>query len=72
LSPSQRKLIREMSRGLSCFNCGTTKTPVWRRAPDRINNLCNACGLFVKHYGHARPVSYNEKARRSQTALPPA
>jgi hypothetical protein len=28
-----------------CSNCGTTKTPVWRKGPLGTGTLCNACGL---------------------------
>ncbi|KAH7231829.1 uncharacterized protein BKA55DRAFT_713943 [Fusarium redolens] len=30
-----------------CHKCGRTQTPEWRRGPDGIRTLCNACGL---HY----------------------
>lgn len=50
LTPSEKKRIRELSRNLTCFNCQTTKTPLWRRTPDKQHNLCNACGLYYKQY----------------------
>lgn len=39
-----------------CNNCGTTKTPLWRKDPSG-NILCNACGLFLKLHGTMRPLS---------------
>ncbi|KAJ7145566.1 hypothetical protein C8R44DRAFT_271 [Mycena epipterygia] len=41
-----------------CSNCHTTATSVWRR-DHAYNTLCNACGLFLKAHGCARPVSLN-------------
>ncbi|QLQ80061.1 hypothetical protein HG537_0D00610 [Torulaspora globosa] len=41
---------------LSCFNCKTQKTPLWRR-DSQGNTLCNACGLFQKLHGTMRPLS---------------
>ena len=54
---SQRKKIREHSRNLTCFNCGTQKTPLWRRTADKRHSLCNACGLYSKQYNENRPVN---------------
>ena len=39
-----------------CFNCQTTKTPLWRRDASG-NSLCNACGLFQRLHGVMRPLS---------------
>lgn len=28
-----------------CFDCGTSKTPLWRGGPAGPKSLCNACGI---------------------------
>ncbi|ANB14772.1 Gzf3p [Sugiyamaella lignohabitans] len=38
-----------------CSNCGTTRTPLWRRAPTG-ETICNACGLYLKARNTSRPV----------------
>lgn len=43
-------------RNTTCFNCGTTTTPLWRRDDDG-NNICNACGLYYKLHNVHRPLS---------------
>lgn len=37
-------------------NCGTTRTPLWRRAPDG-QTICNACGLYLKARNQSRPTN---------------
>ncbi|KAI9257155.1 hypothetical protein BDA99DRAFT_573483 [Phascolomyces articulosus] len=52
--PSQLQQ-RQVSR-TQCSNCGTTKTPLWRRTPFNGEIVCNACGLFLKARNAPRPV----------------
>ncbi|RLV87000.1 Nitrogen regulatory protein areA [Meyerozyma sp. JA9] len=44
------------SDSVSCTNCHTRTTPLWRRNPQG-QPLCNACGLFLKLHGVVRPLS---------------
>ncbi|KAI8060666.1 uncharacterized protein B0P05DRAFT_557778 [Gilbertella persicaria] len=39
-----------------CSNCGTSKTPLWRRDHQGAP-LCNACGLYLKLHNEKRPLS---------------
>jgi transcription initiation factor TFIIIB Brf1 subunit/transcription initiation factor TFIIB len=41
---------------LSCSNCGTMTTTIWRRNPEG-EMVCNACGLYYKLHGVNRPVT---------------
>ncbi|KAI8844071.1 hypothetical protein BJ741DRAFT_589967 [Chytriomyces cf. hyalinus JEL632] len=63
ISPTERRSIREQQRNLTCSNCFTTSTPLWRRAHESI--VCNACGLYHKHHGSHRPLKYKEVLRAS-------
>lgn len=46
---SFRRIRKQDNDSRQCFQCGTVKTPEWRRGPDGSRTLCNACGLqFAK------------------------
>ncbi|OZJ03768.1 hypothetical protein BZG36_03075 [Bifiguratus adelaidae] len=55
-SKKRKKRSQRPPRQATCFNCGVTSTPLWRRTPDRKHPLCNACGLYHKQYGYHRPL----------------
>ncbi|KAM0239317.1 hypothetical protein ACHAPO_003288 [Fusarium lateritium] len=52
----------------TCHNCSTSTTPLWRR--DEYGAvLCNACGLFLKLHGRARPISLKTDVIKSRNRV---
>ncbi|KAL0136763.1 hypothetical protein V8B55DRAFT_1367719 [Mucor lusitanicus] len=52
----------------ACSNCGTTTTPLWRRAPNG-DIICNACGLYLKARNTLRPPSMKRNFKSKQDQL---
>ncbi|KAM9751934.1 transcription factor GATA-5 [Menidia menidia] len=58
MNGTNRPLIRPQKRlngasrraGLSCTNCHTSTTTLWRRSAEGAP-VCNACGLYMKLHG---------------------
>lgn len=67
---SNSSLMVKMNNQVSatqCSNCGTTTTPLWRRAPNG-DTICNACGLYLKARHTYRPTTMkrNNQAKKAQ------
>jgi len=59
------KKKKEGGRKITCYNCHTDTTPLWRRTPDRLHSLCNACGLYYKQYKTHRPLNLQHKTAKN-------
>ncbi|KAM0676561.1 hypothetical protein BDAP_002855 [Binucleata daphniae] len=58
-----KKLRNKSTMIRSCTNCGTTDTPSWRRSKEGKKTLCNACGLYQKLHGRARPYAITNEGK---------
>lgn len=58
-------MLQSASRrvGLSCANCQTTTTTLWRRNAEG-EPVCNACGLYMKLHGVSSPAPPDEHRDR--------
>ncbi|TIB39052.1 hypothetical protein E3P86_01310 [Wallemia ichthyophaga] len=55
---------------ISCANCDTTRTPLWRKA-ENGQTLCNACGLYLKLHKSQRPLSMKTDTIKKRTRYDP-
>lgn len=56
MAAGRQHRMPKVASKITCSNCATSNTPLWRRDPDG-QPLCNACGLFFKLHGVVRPLS---------------
>ncbi|EHH28277.1 GATA-binding factor 4 [Macaca mulatta] len=63
----QRRLSRRV--GLSCANCQTTTTTLWRRNAEG-EPVCNACGLYMKLHGVPRPLAMRKEGIQTRKRKP--
>lgn len=55
---------------ISCQNCGTVNTPLWRR-DGQGHIICNACGLYNKMHKFTRPVTSQDFIKRRKRPSKP-
>jgi len=56
-----------------CFNCGTNKTSLWRRARNAEGSpICNACGLYEKLHNTNRPAEMRKDLVQPRKRKQPA
>ncbi|KAI5133956.1 hypothetical protein NEAUS07_0652 [Nematocida ausubeli] len=59
----KRKDVKQLN--FECGQCGTKKTPLWRRHGDQM--VCNACGLYIRtHGGMSRPKKLFKNNRKDK------
>ncbi|KAF6206348.1 hypothetical protein GE061_017581 [Apolygus lucorum] len=56
-------------QGLSCSNCGTKTTALWRRN-QHGEPICNACGLYYKLHGVNRPITMRKDCIQTRKRKP--
>ncbi|TPX53678.1 hypothetical protein CcCBS67573_g09672 [Chytriomyces confervae] len=67
------KPIPIVKEPMICANCKTTTTPLWRR-DNKGKPICNACGLYLRLHGKARPfgvkgVAFKRRNRLTNQAM---
>ncbi|XP_066533194.1 transcription factor GATA-4 [Hoplias malabaricus] len=65
----QRRLSASRRVGLSCTNCHTTTTTLWRRNSEG-EPVCNACGLYMKLHGVPRPLAMKKEGIQTRKRKP--
>ncbi|XP_044751994.1 endothelial transcription factor GATA-2-like [Coccinella septempunctata] len=71
-SPEENSQLREHGTrraGVSCANCKTTTTTLWRRN-NQGEPVCNACGLYFKLHGVPRPQSMKKDGIQTRKRRP--
>ncbi|XP_041361790.1 transcription factor GATA-4-like [Gigantopelta aegis] len=65
----QRRLSASRRVGLSCANCHTSTTTLWRRNNEG-EPVCNACGLYYKLHGVNRPLAMKKDGIQTRKRKP--
>ncbi|KAI9376412.1 hypothetical protein BJX61DRAFT_394746 [Aspergillus egyptiacus] len=70
-APARNSGQTEGNMLVSCQNCGTTVTPLWRR-DENGHPICNACGLYYKLHGCYRPTTMKKTIIKRRKRVVPA
>ncbi|XP_075145371.1 serpent isoform X2 [Haematobia irritans] len=66
---TSRRLSASRRAGLTCSNCLTTQTSLWRRNPNG-EPVCNACGLYYKLHSVKRPLTMKKDTIQTRKRKP--
>ncbi|XP_041112454.1 transcription factor GATA-5-like isoform X1 [Polyodon spathula] len=69
IKPQKRLQSSSRRAGLCCTNCHTTTTTLWRRNAEG-EPVCNACGLYMKLHGVARPLAMKKESIQTRKRKP--
>uniref|UniRef100_A0A1B6CIR3 GATA-type domain-containing protein n=2 Tax=Clastoptera arizonana TaxID=38151 RepID=A0A1B6CIR3_9HEMI len=64
-----RRLSASRRMGLTCSNCRTNATSLWRRN-SHGDPVCNACGLYYKLHGVNRPLAMKKDSIQTRKRKP--
>ncbi|XP_039271967.2 uncharacterized protein LOC120346324 [Styela clava] len=65
--PSKLKgIAKTTDNAISCANCNTTRTTLWRRSA-KGDLVCNACGLYFRLHGVPRPLAMKKNGLQTRT-----
>ncbi|KPJ09987.1 Transcription factor BCFI [Papilio machaon] len=68
-TPGVRVQMGSKRPGLTCSNCGTSTTSLWRRNVHG-ETVCNACGLYYKLHGINRPLAMKKDSIQTRKRKP--
>ncbi|CAG2110627.1 unnamed protein product [Medioppia subpectinata] len=66
-----KKMPNNRRAGLTCSNCHTSTTTLWRRN-NQGEPVCNACGLYYKLHGVNRPLAMKKEGIQTRKRKPKA
>lgn len=65
----QRRMSGSRREGITCANCHTSTTTLWRRNKDG-EPVCNACGLYYKLHSVNRPLAMKKDGIQTRKRKP--